>query len=283
LSKRTNARAGDRRQSGASRSVEAGRSVAAKRERRFNHSVPVDARQIGAIAGRWAAAALRAGFVPGRSDLLSSPRHGTWSNVEDRAMPGDFLRRMPQLTMEQFHAFRDTRPEKEKWELIDGVPMMMPPPTLMHQRIAGNLDRLLNAHLERVKPGWRADREVGVWLKGDEKYNPEPDVTVIDAAIALGQIYVGRFYFVAEVLSESDRKAVLDAKLAYYQLHDHNRCVLFIRQDRIGADQHDRQDGGWRSRRLRSATAQLAIPEIGSVGRLGDLYRFTPLDPFAQA
>ena len=51
-------------------------------------------------------------------------------------MPGDFLRRTPQLTMEQFHAFRDSRPEEEKWELIDGVPMMMPPPTLVHQRIA---------------------------------------------------------------------------------------------------------------------------------------------------
>ena len=51
-------------------------------------------------------------------------------------MPGDFLRRTPQLTMEQFHAFRDERPKEEKWELIDGVPMMMPPPTLVHQRIA---------------------------------------------------------------------------------------------------------------------------------------------------
>jgi Uma2 family endonuclease len=103
-------------------------------------------------------------------------------------MPGDFLRRTPQLTMKQFHAFRDERPKEEKWELIDGVPMMMPPPTLMHQRIGANLDRLLNAQLEKVRPEWRSDREVGVWLKGDEKYNPEPDVTVIDAAIAIGQI-----------------------------------------------------------------------------------------------
>jgi Uma2 family endonuclease len=196
-------------------------------------------------------------------------------------MPGDFLRRMPQLTMRQFHAFRDERPKEEKWELIDGVPMMMPPPTLVHQRIAANLDRLLNEYLERVKPEWRSDREVGVRLEGDEKYNPEPDITVIDAAIALGQIYVERFYFVAEVLSESDKKEVLDAKLAYYQLHERNRCVLFIRQDRVGADQHDRQDGSWRSRRLRSATTSLTFPEIGTIGRLGELYKFTPLDPFA--
>lgn len=182
--------------------------------------------------------------------------------------------------MRQFHAFRDSRPEEEKWELIDGVPMMMPPPTLIHQRIARNLETLLNAHLQAKKPEWQADREVGVWLKGDEKYNPEPDVTVIDTAIAVGQIYVRRFYFVAEVLSESDKKDVLAAKLGYYEGHEHNHCVLFVRQDRVDADQHDRKSGSWRHRRLDDAQAPLTFPEIGTIGRLGELYKFTPLDPF---
>src|SRR5262245_29392131 len=199
-------------------------------------------------------------------------------------MPGDFLRRAPQLTMEQFHAFRNERPKEEKWELIDGVPMMMPPSTLMHQRIARNLETLLNTHLQITRPEWQADREVGVWLKGDEKYNPEPDVTVIDTAFAVGQIYVERFYFVAEVLSESDKKAVLEAKLAYYKEHDHNLCVLLIRQDLVGAEQHDRQsDGSWRQRRLRAAATSLDFQGIGTIGRLGDLYKFTPLDPFAKS
>jgi Uma2 family endonuclease len=199
-------------------------------------------------------------------------------------MPGDFLRRTPQLTMEQFHAFRDDRPKEEKWELIDGVPMMMPPPTLVHQRIAGNLDRLLNMRLEKDRPEWRSDREVGVWLKGDEKFNPEPDVTVIDAVVAVGQIYVTRFYLVAEVLSDSDKRAVLQAKLAYYQQHRHNRCVLLVRQDRVGAEQYDRQrDGTWKRRILAKAEARLAFPDIGSIGRLGDLYKYTPLDPFARS
>jgi len=184
--------------------------------------------------------------------------------------------------MTQFHAFRDSRPKEEKWELIDGVPMMMPPPTLMHQRIASNLDRLLNAQLEASKPAWRSDREVGVWLKGDEKYNPEPDVTVIDAAIAIGQIYVERFYFVAEVLSPSERREVLDSKLAYYQTHEHNGCVLFVRQDTIGAEQHERTASGWRTQTLDDPEAALVFGGVGSIGRLGDLYKFTPLDPFVR-
>ena len=87
----------------------------------------------------------------------------------------------------------------------------------------------------------------------------------------------------AEVLSESDKKAVLEAKLRYYQVHEHNRRVLFVRQDRVGAVQHDRQTGGhWRQRQLTKPCAALTFPDIGTVGRLGDLYRFTPLDPFAK-
>ena len=198
-------------------------------------------------------------------------------------MPGDFLRRRPQITMEQFHAFRDDRPKEERWELIDGVPMMMPPPTLVHQRIAANLDRLLNAHLEKHKPEWRSDREVGVLLEGDEKYNPEPDVVVIDTNVDLGQIYVERFYLVAEVLSESDKRAVLEAKLSYYQAHEHNRCVLLVRQDTVSAEQHDREGTSWRARDLSGPQARLTFPDIGTVGRLGDLYKFTPLDPFASS
>jgi Uma2 family endonuclease len=184
--------------------------------------------------------------------------------------------------MRQFRALRDDCPREEKWELIGGLAVKKDRPTLLHRRIASNLQRLLNARLGIARPDWQADGSVSVLLRGDEKYNPEPDVTVIDAAIAMGQIYVERFYFVAEVLSASDKKAVLDAKLAYYEAHEHNRCVLFVRQDRIGARQHDRQtDGSWRSRALRGAQAPLTLAGIGTIGRLGDLYRFTPLDPFA--
>ena len=195
-------------------------------------------------------------------------------------MPGDFLRHGPQLTMQQFHAFRDERPKEEKWELIDGVPIMMPPPTLVHQLIADNLNQLLNAHLLEVKPEWRAVRDAGVWLKGDEKYNPEPDVVIIDAAIALGQIYARRFYLTAEVLSASDKKPVVAAKLHYYQ--DHAAQPLHP----AGAPGPGRRRAAHPRRRrlagaapLSSATAKLAIPEVGTIGRLGDLYKATPLDP----
>jgi Uma2 family endonuclease len=194
-------------------------------------------------------------------------------------MPGDFLRRTPQITMKQFHAFRDERPKEEKWELIDGVPMMMPPPTLIHQRVSGNLEHCLNTRLATVRPEWHADREVGIWLGGDDKYNPEPDVTVIDADVEIGQIYVEHFYFVAEVLSQSDKPEVLDAKLAYYKNHGANLGVLFVRQDRIEATLHARSGKRWKTSPLERADQRIVVPEIGDIGCLAELYRHTPLDP----
>ena len=195
-------------------------------------------------------------------------------------MPGDFLRRQPQLSLEVFHAFRDTRPKEEKWELIDGVPMLMPPPTLVHQRIGRNLEGLLNERLRVVKPEWQADREIGLLVPGDEKYNPEPDVTVIDAEIRVGQLYAERFYLVAEVLSESDKPEVIAAKIAYYKSHAPNRAVLLVRQDGLGVTVHARVDAGrWSERELTAADDVIELPEIRPIGTVGQLYRDTPLDP----
>ena len=198
---------------------------------------------------------------------------------------GDFLPQSPRFTLEMFHAFRDERPKEEKWELIDGVPMMMPPPSLIHQRISKNIAMLLYDRLRMVKPEWMPDHEIGVLLPKDEKYNPEPDVTVIDTEIALGQIYAERFYFVAEVLSSSDRPeqragsdrpVVLAAKLGYYSRHEHCRGVLIVHQDRIEAELY-RRSTNWTSVTLSSPADRVVIDDIGDIGRLGDLYRHTPL------
>ncbi len=196
-------------------------------------------------------------------------------------MPGDMVRRLPQATLEQFHAFRDERPKEEKWELIDGVPEMMPPPTLKHQRICRNLETLINARLAIARPEWLADREIGLLDPKDDRFNPEPDVTVIDAVIGDDQIYAEQFYFVCEVLSGSDKPIVLQLKLAYYQKHPSNLGVLFVRQDSVSAKLYARDGDAWVERRLVDAGGPVDLPGIGIIGRLGDLYRTTPLDPFA--
>ena len=220
---------------------------------------------------------------------MSVPQSAKFAPPMDPFSMGDFLKRKPQLTLGMFHAFRDERPKEEKWELIDGVPMMMPPPSLVHQRISRNLETMLNQRLAMVRPEWMADREIGVLLPDDDRYNPEPDVTVIDTSIDLGQIYATRFFFVAEVLSDSnrpeqhagsDKPIVLAAKLEYYRRHEECRAVLFVRQDRNEATLYARTNG-FEPVSLTDPGDAIVLPEVGNIGPLRELYRHTPLFPKA--
>jgi Uma2 family endonuclease len=91
---------------------------------------------------------------------------------------------------------------------------MMVPPTISHQRIAGNLERLLNDALAKHDPTRIAVHESGVEL-GDaalapigEDYRPEPDVIVIDADYEARQRFADRAYVIAEVASDTDNEPV---------------------------------------------------------------------------
>ena len=44
-----------------------------------------------------------------------------------------------QMTIEEFLAFTDTRPEEERWELIEGVPVLNPSPIDYHQIVVTNI------------------------------------------------------------------------------------------------------------------------------------------------
>ena len=59
------------------------------------------------------------------------------------------------MDVDEFMAFLETRPKGEHWDLIEGVAVMMAPPSYAHQRISYNLCNLLNSafaqqHLDLV-------------------------------------------------------------------------------------------------------------------------------------
>ncbi|MDX2257383.1 MAG: Uma2 family endonuclease [Hyphomicrobiaceae bacterium] len=183
-------------------------------------------------------------------------------------------------------AFYDGRPERETWELIGGVPYMMSPPRVVHQRISDNLYRLLGDRIHSLGLGWVPSREIGVRIPEDDTFAPEPDVTVIDIDVAEDLIWAERFYFVAEVLSGKDRPEKRDgsdkprplaAKLDYYKAHSHCRGVIIVRQDIVAAELHVRREGGWTEASLAAPGDRIAVPDIGDIGPLAHLYRYTPL------
>ena len=90
------------------------------------------------------------------------------------------------LREERLQTYADllTWPEDERWELINGVSMMMAPPRFVHQRIASNLERLLNDALETRDPARAAYQRGGLNLKRTvANYDPETDVVMVDVVV----------------------------------------------------------------------------------------------------
>jgi Uma2 family endonuclease len=186
--------------------------------------------------------------------------------------------RTPRMSVELFRGFVEGRPDEEHWELIDGVAMMMAPPTKAHQRIASNLERLLNDALERHSPALVAYQRVGVNLGPNvQDYDPEPDVTVVDAEDD-DERYSDRFYLAAEIVSSSDRNHV-ESKRSIYKLHDSRTCILTVQQDRFEIRIDLRIDTGWSEQVLKKPDDTLTLPDFGLRCSVADLYRGTPLMP----
>jgi Uma2 family endonuclease len=55
------------------------------------------------------------------------------------------------VTVEEYFAFTDTRPDNEKWELIDGEPILNASPSKLHQTILFNLAFILGS-VQRQRP-----------------------------------------------------------------------------------------------------------------------------------
>jgi Uma2 family endonuclease len=191
------------------------------------------------------------------------------------------------MTGAQFRAFQDHRPDYERWELIAGVPIMMAPATIVHNRIASNLERLLNDALAAHDPARVAAQRPGVTLAAAGEYRPEPDVGVIDADFGAGQRFVDRVYLLAEVVSDTDQlrdpdsgRSWIDVKRDIYLAHPCCEAVLTVEQDRMEVRVDMKTRYGWSSRTLGPAD-DLVLSAFGLSCAVADLYEGTPLKPRA--
>lgn len=194
------------------------------------------------------------------------------------------------LSGAQFRSFQETRPDRERWELIDGVPIMMVPPILSHQRIADNLARLLNDALARHEPTRIAISRAGVDLgetalaaiEGDDR--PEPDVMVIDADFEPLQRFVQRAYVIAEIMSDTDHAPVasrrepwIAVKRRLYLAHPPCETVLLIDPYGVEVSLDLRSATRWHATKLTHLEEWLELPNCGLRCRIAEIYDGTPL------
>ena len=83
------------------------------------------------------------------------------------------------MDVDEFMAFLETRPDEERWDLIEGVAVMMAPPSVAHQRIVQNLCGLLNTAFAACRLDLFAYPSLGVRMAGVRNFQPQPDVVAI--------------------------------------------------------------------------------------------------------
>ena len=184
------------------------------------------------------------------------------------------IRSAGRLSVEDYLAFIATRPDEERWQLIDGVAMMLPPPTLRHQAVARNSAFELNFHFRSSGMAFSAFQEIGLIVPDVDKFRPEADVAVLDNSMDLDTCYADRFYLVAEVLSESNTDEEIELKRQRYVQHPDNLYCLIISQTEVRVEMWSRASG-WQRAEFTHLDQALEMPVFGFSMPLASLYRDT--------
>ena len=181
------------------------------------------------------------------------------------------------MTVEEFYALTDTRPDEEKWELIDGEPVLNASPSELHQRIIKNLSFAL-ATLER-RPGTTWEMLPGLGVRVSDTSRPEPDVLIVPISGESSDPQ-GRdrsdVIVTFEVLSPSTASRDLRWKRTAYTGLSTLTHYVVIAQDVVEAVVFSREDG-FAEHRLRSLDDSIELRSLGISVKLSEIYRNTGL------
>ena len=181
------------------------------------------------------------------------------------------------MTVEEYFAFTDTRPDNEKWELIDGEPILNASPSRLHQTIFWNLALLIGT-IQRQRPqSWEASPGVGVRVSDTSL--PEPDIFIVPAGSARRDPYgreTSEVLVAFEILSPSTAERDLRWKRTAYTSLPSLTHYVVIAQDAVDIVVFAR-DAGFAERRLRSLADSLELPALGISLPLAEIYRDTDL------
>ena len=188
------------------------------------------------------------------------------------------LRDEPPMDEARFLKFLEGRSEDERWELIDGKPIqMMTPASKTHNRIAANLERLLNRALENAPEKLDALREVPLAPTKDIYFRAIADLAVVslnDERTEDDRYFFGRFFLAAEVLSATNTLDHIRLKRHRYAECAACLYVLIVAQTDVAVEVWSRV-ANWEGRVLRQLDDRIDLPELGFSCAVRDLYTNT--------
>jgi Uma2 family endonuclease len=185
------------------------------------------------------------------------------------------------MTVEEFYAFTDARPDEEKWELIDGEPILNAAASPRHQLIVRNVVLTVGIRERELNAPWMVLPGLGVRVSDVDR--PEPDVLVIPSdhrALDPHRRDRNDVIVAFEVLSPSTKGRDLRWKRTAYTSLPSLTHYIAIAQDATEVVVFAREDD-FAERRIRSIDKTIELRSLGISLPMAEIYRDTGLVPVA--
>src|SRR5215475_10559635 len=167
------------------------------------------------------------------------------------------------MTVEEFYAFTDRQPDEEKWELIDGEPVLNAAPSRLHQRIVKNILVALAIRERELNVSW--DVLPGLGVRVSKVNRPEPDVLILPL-VGSSSDPQGRdrsdVIVAFEVLSPSTKERDLGWKRAAYTKLPTLTHYIVVAQDAVDVVVFGRTNG-FAEERLQSLGDSVELNSLG--------------------
>jgi Uma2 family endonuclease len=180
------------------------------------------------------------------------------------------------MTVEEFYAFTDTRPDEEKWELIAGEPILNAAPSPTHQWIVWNVVFYLTSREREINAPWAVLPGLGVRVS--VKNRPQPDILVIPSEHRRpdGRRDRSDVIVAFEVLSPSTEGRDLSWKRKAYTSLSSLTHYIAISQDAVDVVVFAR-DEDFIQKRIQSLDKVIELRSLGISLPVAEIYRDTGL------
>ncbi len=176
-------------------------------------------------------------------------------------------RRDTRMRVAEYREWAATRPDDERWELIEGVPVMMSPAKGRHQRILTNLVKRLDDLADRQ--GFGAYPGLAILSEAMDDYAPIPDV-VVQCGAPPEDGYTSDPLLVAEILSPSTLVLDRGRKTEFYQTVPSLAVLLLVHQDEARVEVW-RRAPDW-TVQFAGPGASIDLPELGGALAVAEIY-----------
>lgn len=214
------------------------------------------------------------------STFFQAPEwRGTRFEIKQTGEPTHRRHHGDHMTFDEFDAFYATTPEHERWELVAGKAAKLPQPTIVHQRIVGNVSTMLK-QATRTTLLLYVDRGVGVRDRTQPTFALQPDIIIGGKATTPDQIWTEYFYVAVEVVAPDEDLDLLALKFAFYQRHAHCEIILLFQETRLEVEiMHKSINDTWHKSQATGTKAPIWVSGLGDIGPLVDAYSDTPIHP----